>query len=227
MFEFDLPGARVVFTTRSGGISEGPYESRNLGVFTEDDQTAVRRNIDQLCEELELGELQLLRQVHDAHVEDFSSGASSRTPIADGATTTARGSAVLITGADCPTVVLASEERMTALHCGWRPVAAGLIEAAARDFEAQSFQAVVGPGICMDHFEVGPEVIDAMGESGERYSNGRQLDLAAVIDHRLKSAGASRVHRIDRCTYCEPELFFSHRRDGGVTGRQGGVAWRI
>lgn len=227
MFEFDLPGARVVFTTRGGGSSQGPYESRNLGIFTEDEPEVVRGNIARLCEELEIGELQLLRQVHDAHVHDFSGGAGTHTPIADGASTTGRGSAVLITGADCPTVVLASQERMTALHCGWRPVAAGLVEAAARDFGGEPFQAVIGPGICAEHFEVGPEVIDAMGEAGAQFATGRQLDLAGVIDHRLSRSGASRVHRIARCTFCEPELFFSHRRDGGVTGRQGGIAWRV
>ena len=39
-----LPGAEVTFTTRRGGVSEGPYESLNLGILTDDDPDRVREN---------------------------------------------------------------------------------------------------------------------------------------------------------------------------------------
>jgi copper oxidase (laccase) domain-containing protein len=52
---------------------------------------------------------------------------------------------------------------------------------------------------------------------------GDMLDLRRVIAARLEAAGVSRIEHVDRCTSCEPERYFSHRRDDGVTGRQGGL----
>jgi polyphenol oxidase len=49
------------------------------------------------------------------------------------------------------------------------------------------------------------------------------LDLRRVIAARLEEAGVSAVEQLDRCTSCEPDLYFSHRRDRGLTGRQGGL----
>jgi YfiH family protein len=227
MFEVTLPGARALFTTRAGGNSSGAFDSRNLGLLTGDDPEVVRQNIDQLKEELGLPTLQLLEQVHGEEIQVVSHASAGTIPIADGAITTERLQGMLITGADCPAVMIASEQRLAALHCGWRSVAANIIEKAVEEFDGEEFEAVIGPGICVDHFEVGPEVIDAMGQDGNDHSSGRQLDLRHVIDARLKRAGAKHVHMVERCTYCEPEYFFSHRRDNGVTGRQAGIAWRI
>lgn len=227
MFEVELPAARAVFTTRTGGESTPPYDSRNLGLFTDDDRVVVRRNIDALGRDFGLEAIQLLHQVHGDVIADVNDSTRGTIPIGDGAVTTERHVGLLITGADCPTVFLSSEDQLAALHCGWRPVAAGLIEDAARRFSRQRFEAVIGPGICQDHFEVGPEVVDAIGADGEEFSAGRQLDLRGVIKARLERLGAAHVHIVDRCTHCEPELFFSHRRDGAPTGRQAGIAWRI
>jgi hypothetical protein len=51
------------------------------------------------------------------------------------------------------------------------------------------------------------------------------LDLRAIADAQLRAAGIEQIEHVDYCTSCHPELFFSHRRDEGVTGRQGGIAW--
>jgi YfiH family protein len=187
----------------------------------------VRANIEQLKTELGLPTLQLLKQVHGDGLVHVTPATTGTIPIADGAITTERLAGLLITGADCPAVILASETRLAALHCGWRSVADGLIEKAAVEFAGEEFEAAIGPGICQDHFEVGSEVIAAMGADGEERATGRQLDLVGIIETRLERAGAKHVHTVNRCTYCEPEYFFSHRRDNGVTGRQAGVAWRI
>lgn len=225
MIEAPLKGARAIFTTRSGGASGEPYASRNLGIFTDDHEPTVRANLDELAAAFDHEGFQLLKQVHGEIIETVGARTRSEVPIADGAVTTERLHPILITGADCPTVFLSDGERLVALHCGWRPVAAGIIEEGAAFFEGGPFDAVVGPGICQDHFEVGPEVVEALGKDGEAAADGRQLDLVAVIRARLSRAGAELIHVVDRCTYCEPDVFFSHRRDGGVTGRQAGVAW--
>jgi copper oxidase (laccase) domain-containing protein len=67
---------------------------------------------------------------------------------------------------------------------------------------------------------VGREVLDAFGAPGPN------LDLRAVAVRRLEGAGVTDVQHVDLCTSCNPDLFFSHRRDGGVTGRQAGVVVR-
>ena len=56
-------------------------------------------------------------------------------------------------------------------------------------------------------------------------ANGRMLDLRAIADTQLRAAGVAHVQHVDLCTSCNADLFFSHRRDDGVTGRQGGMVW--
>ena len=73
-------------------------------------------------------------------------------------------------------------------------------------------------------YEVGEEVLEEFADV-EGAAEGRMLDLRAVAEAKLRAAGVSTVEHVDLCTSCRPDLFFSHRRDGGVTGRQGGLVW--
>jgi hypothetical protein len=113
------------------------------------------------------------------------------------------------------------------LHCGWRGLAGGLIAKAAERMSAHApsaCAAAVGPGIGACCYEVGEEVLDAFaGYDG--VADGGMLNLRAIADHQLRAAGIEQIEHVDYCTSCHPELFFSHRRDNGVTGRQGGMAW--
>lgn len=227
MIEVALTHARAVFTVRNGGVSEGVYASLNLGLNTGDDKLAVRRNLDDLKDHFSLPSIQLLKQVHGGEYVSASSATTGTQPIGDALVTSDSLRGLLTVGADCPSVLLASKTRVAAVHCGWRPVAAGLIERVTGEFSGEVFEAAIGPGICRDHFEVGDEVVDAMGEDGAEFTQGRQMDLAGIIERRLLRAGATRVQSVDRCTFCEPEHFFSYRRDGVETGRQGGLVWRV
>lgn len=225
MIRVSLRGAEVLFSGREGGVSAPPYDSLNIGRSTDDDAADVERNLEILATVAGLDGLQLLKQVHGTEIFD-ADAMGNDFPEADAATTTRRGVGLLATGADCPPVALASADRVAVIHGGWRPVAAGLIEKTAAIFGEEPFDAAIGPGICQDHFEVGQEVLDAFGEDGGTYSSGRQLDLRGIIAARLRQNGAASVDDVDRCTYCDPEHFFSHRRDAGLTGRQAGIVWR-
>jgi copper oxidase (laccase) domain-containing protein len=76
-------------------------------------------------------------------------------------------------------------------------------------------------------YEAGDEVHAAFARHGESVRRSRNLDLKAIAAFELEAAGVGEVHDVGLCTICADErLFFSHRRDGGVTGRQAGVAWR-
>jgi hypothetical protein len=108
------------------------------------------------------------------------------------------------------------------VHCGWRGLAGGILERAVAHFDEPP-AAAVGPGIGRCCYEVGDEV---RAHFDATFADGRMLDLRGVADSLLRAAGAERVEHVDLCTSCREDLFFSHRRDHGVTGRQGGLVWR-
>jgi YfiH family protein len=139
----------------------------------------------------------------------------------DGHLTAVPGVALLVLVADCYPVALSDGKRAAMLHCGWRPLAGGIVEKAVAEFDSPP-AAAVGPGIGGCCYEVGPEVAERFADVPGAV-DGRMLDLRRVISARLSMAGVSEVAHLDRCTSCEPELYFSHRRDRGLTGRQAGL----
>jgi purine-nucleoside/S-methyl-5'-thioadenosine phosphorylase / adenosine deaminase len=219
----ELPGARAIFSTRQGGVSEGPYESLNLGLLTDDEPDRVRENRARLAREAELDAERVVMgwQVHGTDIQEWDGPQEGEPPRVDGHLTDQRDLAMLVLVADCYPVALSDGTRAAMLHCGWRPLAGGLIEKAVARFEAPP-AAAVGPGVGGCCYEVGPEVAERFADV-EGALDGRMLDLRKVISARLAAAGVTQVEHLDRCTSCEPELYFSHRRDRGVTGRQGGL----
>jgi polyphenol oxidase len=227
-----LPGARAVFSTRNGGVSEGPYRSLNLGILTDDDPVRVAENRQRLAgaAHLEAGRVVMGWQVHGAELREWEGPdpdqvyvepGGKRLPRVDGHLTRERGLALLVLVADCFPVALSDGRRIAMLHCGWRPLAGGIVRKAVEGFERPP-AAAVGPGIGGCCYEVGPEVLEHFTDV-RGASDGRMLDLRAVIDARLAEAGVTEVQHLDRCTTCHPDLYFSHRRDDGLTGRQAGL----
>jgi copper oxidase (laccase) domain-containing protein len=134
--------------------------------------------------------------------------------------------------ADCLPIALTADGAVAALHCGRRPLAAGIVAegvAALRALGADGpITAAIGPGARGCCYEVGEEVhAEFAGIPGARAGE-RNLDLPAIARRQLAAAGVATVHDTGLCTICGgDDLFFSHRRDGGVTGRQAGVVWRV
>ena len=124
---------------------------------------------------------------------------------------------------DCLPVALIGGGQAAMLHCGWRPLAAGIVEKALASFEEPP-PAAIGPGIGRCCYEVGEEVLSEFADL-EGVADGRMLDLRMVVRRKLEAGGVTQIEDVDLCTSCRPDLFFSHRRDDGVTGRQGGFAW--
>jgi YfiH family protein len=227
-----LPGARAVFTTRRGGVSSGPYESLNVGLLTDDDPVNVRENRHRVAQVagIDAHDVALAMQVHGAEILDwdaptpgdaFAEPGGTELANADGHVTDRAGLGLLVLVADCYPVALSDGGRAAMLHCGWRPLAAGILERALERFDAPP-AAAVGPGIGGCCYEVGTEVLDAFANL-DGVAEGRMLDLRAVIARKLAAAGVEDVQHVDRCTSCDPERYFSHRRDDGVTGRQAGL----
>jgi YfiH family protein len=231
-FAIDFPGARAVFTTRRGGFSEGPYASLNLGKLTDDDPGAVDRNRAALTAFIGVP-IALIRQVHGARVirvNGVSNGAGPDLPEADGQVTTRPGVAPLVMTADCLPIAVAGDGVVAILHAGWRGLAGGILAEGVRLVRELGgggpVAAAIGPGAGPCCYEVGHDVHAAFASRGSRARCGRNLDMKGIAREQLSEAGVSAVQDIGICTICaDPSLLFSHRRDQGVTGRQGGVVW--
>jgi YfiH family protein len=215
----------VAFSTRQGGVSEGPYESLNLGRLNGDDPARVDENRRRLCAALgaDVERLTLNRQQHSATVHRAHAG--RRGEPGDGLWTDERGVPMLALGADCATIAVARRkgERpgLAVLHAGWRGLLEGVVSSAVAALGGRP-AAVVGPAIGPCCYEVGPDVADPFARRfGADVIRGRTLDLWTSAERALRAAGCVSVERIDLCTACNPDLFFSERRTGRPRGGHG------
>jgi polyphenol oxidase len=233
-FAIDLPGARAVFTTRRGGHSTGPYASLNLGFATDDEPEAMARNRAELPALIGSPPPSFVYQVHGGDVRRLTAEAppDGERPRLDGQATNLPGVAVAALVADCLPIAVSGGGAVAMLHAGWRGLEAAIIPTGVRALmelgragDASELAAAIGPGAGPCCYEVGEEVHAVFaGYAGVR--DGDMLDLKAIACRQLEAAGVGAVHDLGLCTLCAPAgLLYSHRRDGGVTGRQAGVAW--
>lgn len=240
--ECRLGDARAAFSTRKGGVSEGPYESLNLGILTDDDPARVSRNRALLTGVLgrDGSAVAMGWQVHGADVQvhreppapgrqGFGSPGDDLARV-DAQVTDSPGVTPLVLVADCVPLALTAPRAVAMAHCGWRGVAAGIVERSVTALRTVSghgeVRAAIGPAIGPCCYEVGPEVSEVFVRHGHRDAvRGRMLDLPHVVRCELEALGVRDIACADLCVSCRPDLFFSHRRDGGVTGRQAGLAW--
>jgi polyphenol oxidase len=239
LIEWDVPGPyRVAFTTRQGGVSEGAFASLNLGIRTEDDPARVVENRTRLCTAVgaDPDGATMAWQRHGATV----TRAQPRGIVTpgtvydhcDGLWSDAPGRALLLLTADCLPIAVARvpaahrRPAVAILHAGWRGLLAGVVGAGVRALGAGKLAASIGPSIGPCCYEVGDEVARPFREAfGDDVVRDGRLDLWTAAERALRAAGCERVDRLDLCTSCERERFFSHRRDRGHTGRQGVIAY--
>ncbi len=239
MIRWNAPDPYVVgFTTREGGVSEDAYESLNLGALTEDDPVNVVENRRRACAAVDADAERATMgwQHHSAEVRRAEPrGIVTPGTVfdrCDGLWSDEPGQAMMLLTADCLPVAVARDpgnERPPALailHVGWRGLLAGIIAAGAQALGGGRLTGAIGPGIGPCCYEVGPEVAEPFRTAyGDDVVSGRSLDLWSAAERALHEAGCEEVERTDLCSSCHPELFFSHRRDAGRTGRQGVVAY--
>ncbi|HEU5245289.1 MAG TPA: polyphenol oxidase family protein [Gaiellaceae bacterium] len=230
MIRWEAAGYEVAFTTRVGGVSEGPYASLNLGRKSGDIPERADENRRIACEAIgaDVEKLALNYQVHSTRV--LRAAAAMRGEHADGLWTDDPGLPILAMSADCLTIALvranARDPAVAVLHAGWRGLLDGIVAAGADALGRGTLTAAIGPGIGPCCYEVGEEVAAPFRERfGDDVVRESRLDLWTSAERALRAAGVERVDRFDRCTACEPETFFSHRRDAGRTGRQGVIAY--
>lgn len=218
-------------TTRHGGVSQGRLASLNLGVRNGDDPECVAENRRRVAQQVP-AEPCWLEQEHGCrviHLDDWHEGM-----VADAAWTDLPGRVAVVQTADCLPILLACRDKqaVAAVHAGWRGLAAGIVgeTLAAMSGVGSSPVAWIGPSVCGHCYQVGDDVREAFVASdprqarhfrpdGERWRG----DLKAIAADELTRSGAE-VHDCRRCTMCEPETFYSFRRDG-VTGNLASLIW--
>ncbi len=210
-------------------MSAGPYESLNLG-RTDDAPANVAENRRRLCEALgvERSKLTLNRQTHSPVVNRAHAGRTGEA--GDGLWSDEPSVPMLKLTADCvPVAVARANEAAPALallHAGWRGLLEGIVAAGVAALGGGRLAAIVGPAIGPCCYEVGADVGEPFAARfGADVVRDRRLDLWTACERALRAAGCASVERVDLCTACHPGLFFSHRRDGGRTGRQGVIGY--
>ncbi|NRD50637.1 peptidoglycan editing factor PgeF [Corallococcus exiguus] len=226
------------FATRAGGVSEGPYASLNLGFSVGDERPRVEENHRRLAQAAgaRVGALCRVSQVHgDTVLEARGEADDMLRPTlgeADALWTEGEGSWVAVGTADCVPVLIVDPRarRVAAVHSGWKgtdlEISARTVEAlVARGSRPEDLLAAVGPCIQACCYEVSPELGDRFrarfGPDVVRTGARPHLDLPLAVKASLTKAGLKpgQVDVLQACTACDPERFFSHRRDAGRTGR--------
>ena len=226
---------RAVCSTRVGGVSAGCYASLNLGDHVGDIPDNVEANRDRYQHFAAMPAAPIwLQQVHGTQVLAAASQSISGQQ-ADASVTSESGVVCTVMTADCLPLLLcdAAGTQVAAVHAGWRGLCDGIIEKTVCQFaNPTSVMAYLGPAISQPAFEVGAEVREAFiavaAEAQKAFIAGVegkwQADLYLLARQRLRSVGVAQIYGGNFCTYRQPELFFSYRRDG-QTGRMASSIW--
>jgi YfiH family protein len=217
------------FSTRKGGISPAPFDSLNLA-GSDDLPENLEKNRTIALNELGISPSQIanLKQIHGCDVVCAKPG----TFTGDALVTNEKGIAIAVAAADCYPLLFHDAEHhvIGAAHAGWRGTVARIAAQTISKMlelgsKAENIQMAIGPGICLEHFEVGAEVHEQFRKEGfpENIFYGKNIDLVKANEFAALEMGLKKEHiwSLQRCTY-ETD-FFSYRRDGGKTGRMWGV----
>ena len=240
------PRVRFAFTERTGGVSEEPYSSLNLGTHVGDDPFAVAENRRRVLEALGAAScehnLLVPNQVHgDRIVTVVENGADYledvREQLAEGCDAvvcTVPDVPVMLCFADCAPVVLVAPGGFAVAHSGWKGTFAriagktALALAASSGCDTRDIKAYIGPHILGDEYEVSTELIEKFAASFENVNPAgpRLLDLSSCIVQSLVEAGVRPcdIHDLGLSTMRHNDRFFSYRAENGTCGRHAAVA---
>lgn len=235
------------FSTRFGGVSEGVFSSMNFTFTRGDNPEHVRENYRRMAHALgvDMGRMVLSHQTHTTHVRAVDEADAGKGLLrerdyqdVDGLVTDVPGITLVAFFADCvPLFILDPVHRAIGLsHSGWRGsvnrIGKETLDVMGREYgtRAGDVVACIGPSICRDCFEVGPEVAEKFSRAfSQRYwpqlydkkEDGKyQLDLWRANQIIFTEAGVrpENIHTTDICTRCNPRLLFSHRAMGERRG---------
>lgn len=245
---FPRQGLVHAFVGRQGGVSPAPWASLNVGGTVGDDPQNVRENRRRTFAQfgLPLESMFDVWQVHSATVVSTRAPRQMQQPHqqADAILTDQPGVTLFMRFADCVPILLFDPRRRVigVVHAGWKGTVQMIAAQAVLRLQEQfgvnpaDILAGIGPSIACHHYAVGPEVAQAVqqafgeeatellracnGESGE---SGVKLDLWRANELTLRRAGVQQIEIAGICTACDQQDWYSHRGEGGRTGRFGAL----
>lgn len=243
------PNVKTAVTMRAGGNSGDPWRGFNLAYHVGDAPEAVTANRDYLSQRLGCKHsIAWLEQVHSNDVIRVDQALQHEADECRSAQGLGRGDALVTSCVDQPIAMMTADclpvflvddlgREVAVVHAGWRGLLNGVLEAAIESFEAPAMRlkAWLGPAICVDCYEVGPEVYESFQGSSREFgaafiqrktkSDRKQFDLKKAAAIVLANLEIGSVTDGRLCTSCLGNKFFSYRRDG-VTGRMASVIWK-
>lgn len=227
-------GVTALFTTRRGGVSPAPFDSFNFGSDLGDSDIHIKANLQKLITSAELTSIpHQVEQVHGSALYWASGSGQSHDQQADILLSMDPTAALAVKTADCLPVLLADAEAgiIAAVHAGWRGTAARIIISAVDEMikhgaQTDRIRASLGPCIGPCCFEIGIDTADQLRNCCDGASSyisdcsPFHADLKSVNRLQLLESGLKngQIESLGHCTFCQPQQYFSYRRDGKKTG---------
>jgi YfiH family protein len=242
IYQFKTFDASVVghaFFGRHGGVSPEPWHSLNQGGGLGDDRGNIIENRKRAFQFIgrDVESLYDVWQVHSADivVTDRPRPLEADHIKADAIITTNPDVTLFMRFADCVPILLYEPNKriIATVHAGWqgtvKKIAAKTVQYLHDNFAVNpgSIVAGIGPSIGPCHYQVGEQVVTAVmtefpGEYQELihdYRDGQFLNLWKANTLQLRDCGVRSIESAEICTACDTEMWFSHRAEGGKTGR--------
>jgi YfiH family protein len=220
-----IPQLVAGISTRHGGVSSQAYQSLNLGVHTDDDPAAISQNLSLFCSDLGISPESLSRSYQVHGTEIWQTSVPGYQSGYDAIVSEKPGIIAGVSIADCCPILLADPVRQVAaaIHAGWKGTVAQIVSKTASALIADGSNptdifAYIGPCISLENFEVGDEVAEQFEYKKKRGARWH-VDLKATNADQLRDLGINQIEISEYCTVGNNELFYSHRKEKGVTGR--------
>ena len=240
----DKDGVKAFFTTKEGAVEGAPEGTvfNNEALFA---QLGLADTFKVWPRQIHQSNIEVIREDDLRRLQDSGEERSVILPATDGVVTDVKNVLLTTVHADClPVYFYDSKKGVIGLvHAGWRGALAGIAPQAIRKMTfvlgagLKDIDVHIGPGSSKCCFEVGREVAsqfllewgfsfaepiekeDAAEDDEDKYL----LDLKAIVKQQLLNTGIpeEKIEVNEHCTYCEPELFCSYRREGGTYMRMG------
>lgn len=216
----------------------------NQGLHVGDEIEYVLQNRQKLTDSLGIDSKKIVtaQQVHGDKIARVYSKDTGRGALdyersikgCDGLITDEPGVPLFAFYADCVPVFLvdSNNKSIGIIHSGWKgtylDISGKAVDAFIEEFSSSpiNIRAVIGPHICKDCYEVSKDIVTQFEDKGygdfiEKKRN--HLDLGGIIKYQLEKKGVKEIEYDQNCTSCSSELFFSHRKESGKTGRMAGI----
>jgi YfiH family protein len=227
------PELLIAISTKVGGASSEPY-FLNLGLSVGDREENVMENRKRFFEHLNipLDRVVMQKQIHSDNINVVSESCFIQD--SDALITNEKNLFLAISIADCIPVFIYSPEKkvIAGIHSGWKgteyKISRKVVQRMVNEYGVNPAElaAFVGPGISVENYEVSKEVAEKFNPSSYKLENGKYfLDLKKDIYEQLIVAGLKEenIEVTSHCTFRDKDIFHSHRREKGLTGRMFGV----